>query len=169
VDESPIRVLLVDDYEPWRRYFSTALQKEPELQVIAEVSDGLKAVQKAEELQPDLIFLDIGLPTLNGIDAARRIRDVSPASKILFISENRSFDILKEALSTGARGYILKSDTASELMPAVKAVLEGKRTTNIGTPIAKSSKPTATKTAAGNVRIWQTSGQRWLAAPAPAA
>jgi DNA-binding NarL/FixJ family response regulator len=127
VDESPIRVLIVDDYEPWRRYLSTALQKDPELQVIAEVSDGLKAVQKAEELQPDLIFLDIGLPTLNGIEAARRIRQVSPASKILFINENRSADIAEAALSTGASGYVVKSDAASELMPAVKAVLEGKR------------------------------------------
>jgi CheY-like chemotaxis protein len=86
-----------------------------------------RPVQKAQELQPDLILLDIGLPTLNGIAAARRIREVLPASKILFISENRSFEIVKEALSTGARGYILKSDAASELMPAVKTVLEGKR------------------------------------------
>jgi DNA-binding NarL/FixJ family response regulator len=127
LDTTSVRVIVVEDHETWRRFFSTALQKKPELQVIAEVSDGLKAVQRVEELQPDLILLDIGLPTLNGIEAARRIREVSPASKILFISENRSFDIVKEALSTGARGYILKSDAASELMPAVKAVLEGKR------------------------------------------
>jgi len=127
VDKSPIRVLVVEDYEPWRRYFSTALQKQPELQVIGEVSDGLEAVQKAEELQPDLILLDIGLPTLNGIEAARRIRKVSPASRILFVSENRSADIAEEALSTGASGYVVKSDTGSELLPAVKAVLEGKR------------------------------------------
>jgi DNA-binding NarL/FixJ family response regulator len=122
-----VRVIVVEDHEIWRHFFSTALQKEPELRVIAEVSDGLKAVQKVEELQPDLILLDIGLPTLNGIEAARRIRDVSPASKILFISENRSLDIVKEALRTGARGYISKSDAGSELMLAVKAVLEGKR------------------------------------------
>jgi len=127
VDKSSIRVLVVEDYEPWRRYFSTALQKQPELQVIGEVSDGLEAVQKAEELQPDLVLLDIGLPTLNGIEAARRIRKVSPASRILFVSENRSADIAEEALSTGASGYLVKSDTGSELLPAVKAVLEGKR------------------------------------------
>ena len=125
--KSPIRVLVVEDYEPWRRYFSTALQKQTELQVIGEVSDGLEAVQQAEELQPDLILLDIGLPTLNGIEAARRIRKVSPASRILFVSENRSADIAEEALSTGASGYVVKSDTGSELLPAVKAVLEGKR------------------------------------------
>jgi DNA-binding NarL/FixJ family response regulator len=93
---------VVDDYEPWRRYFSAALQKQPELQVIGEVSDGLEAVQQAEELQPDLILLDIGLPTLNGIEAARRIRKVSPASRIPFVSENCSADIAEEALSVQA-------------------------------------------------------------------
>ena len=93
MDKFPIRVLVVEDYEPWRRYFSTALQKQPELQAIGEVSDGLEAVQKAQELQPDLILLDIGLPSLNGLEVARRIRKVSRASKILFVSENRSRDI----------------------------------------------------------------------------
>lgn len=121
------RVLLVDDYEPWRRFLLTALQKHPELQVIGQVSDGLEAVQKAQELQPDLILLDIGLPTLNGIEAARRIRKVSPTSKILFVSETRSADIVEEALHTGAGRYVLKSDAASELLPAVDTVLKGKR------------------------------------------
>jgi DNA-binding NarL/FixJ family response regulator len=127
VDKSPIRVLIVDDYERWRHYFSATVRKKRGLQVIGEVSDGLEAVQQAKELQPDLILLDIGLPTLNGIEAARRIREVSPASKILFVSENRSADIAEEALSTGASGYVVKSDAASELLAAVKAVLGGKR------------------------------------------
>jgi DNA-binding NarL/FixJ family response regulator len=118
---------VVDDYEPWRRFVSTTLQKQPELQIIGEVTDGLQAVQKAEQLQPDLILLDIGLPTLNGIEAARRIRELSPKSKILFVSENRSWDIAKEALRTGAGGYVVKSDAAAELLPAVNAVLGGKR------------------------------------------
>jgi DNA-binding NarL/FixJ family response regulator len=127
LDTASVRVIVVEDDEKWRHFFSAALQKQPEVQVIGEVSDGLEAVQKAQELQPDLILLDIGLPTLNGIEAARRIRKVSPASKILFISENRSADIAEAALSTGASGYVVKSDAASELLPAVKAVLEGKR------------------------------------------
>ena len=122
-----MRVVIVDDNEPWRRFLSSTLQKQPEYQVIRQASDGLEAVQQARELQPDLILLDIGLPTLNGIEAARRIRDFAPASKILFVSENRSSDIAREALSTGAGGYVVKSDAASELLPAVKAVLEGKR------------------------------------------
>jgi len=124
---SSIRVLVVDDYEPWRRFLSSTLQKQPEYQVIGEVSDGLEGVQQAQQLQPDLILLDIGLPTLNGIEAARRIRKVSPTSKILFVSENRSREVAEEALSTGAGGYVVKSDAASELLPAVRAVLEGRR------------------------------------------
>jgi CheY-like chemotaxis protein len=103
------------------------LGKEQRLQVIGEASDGLEAVQRAQELQPDLILLDIGLPTLNGIEAARRIREVSPASKILFVSENRSAGIAEEALSTGAGGYVVKSDAAGELLPAVDTLLKGKR------------------------------------------
>ena len=78
-------------------------------------------------MQPDLILLDIGLPSLNGIEAARRIREVSSTSKILFVSENRSPDLAEEALNTGAGGYVVKSDAAGELLPAVKAVLEGRR------------------------------------------
>jgi DNA-binding NarL/FixJ family response regulator len=103
------------------------LQKQPELQIIGEVTDGFEAVQKAQQLQPDLILLDIGLPTLNGIETARRIRALSPKSKILFVSENRSWDIAEEALRTGAGGYVVKSDAAGELLPAVNAVLGGKR------------------------------------------
>lgn len=124
---SSIRVLIIDDYEPWRRFISTTLLKQPELEIIGEASDGLDAVRQAQELRPELILLDISLPTMNGIEAARRIREVSPASKILFVTENRSAEIAEEALSTGAGGYVVKSEAAGELLPAVKAVLEGKR------------------------------------------
>jgi DNA-binding NarL/FixJ family response regulator len=124
---STIRVLVVEDYAPWVRFILSELQKVANLQVIGEVADGEEAVQRAEELQPDLILLDIGLPTINGIEAARRIREVSPASKILFVSETRSPEIAEEALNTGAGGYVLKSDAASDLLPAIKSVLQGKR------------------------------------------
>ena len=114
-DTAPIRVVVVDDYEPWRRFLSSTLHRQPKYQVIEEVSDGLEAVQQAQELQPDLILLGIGLPTLNGIDAARRIREVSPASKILFVSENRSLDIVEEALCVDSAAYVVKSDAESDL------------------------------------------------------
>jgi CheY-like chemotaxis protein len=122
-----VRILVVDDNEPWCHFLSTTLQKQPELQVIGWVSDGLAAVQQAQQLQPDLILLDIGLPTLNGIAAARRIREVAPSSRILFVSANRSPDIAQEALSTGAGGYLAKSDAGRELLLGVKTVLERKR------------------------------------------
>jgi DNA-binding NarL/FixJ family response regulator len=122
-----VRVLVVDDYEPWHGFVSTTLRKEPKLQIIGKASDGLEAVQQAQALQPDLILLDIGLPTLNGIEAARQIRHLSPTSTILFVSANRSADIAWEALSTGAGGYVIKSDAGSELLPAVEEVLRGKR------------------------------------------
>ena len=119
----PVRVLVVDDFEPWRRFVCSTLEKAPELQVICEVSDGLEAVQKAEELRPDLILLDIGLPTLNGMEAARRIRKLAPESKILFLSQESSGDVVQEALSLGAWGYVVKVNAGSELLPAVDAVL----------------------------------------------
>ena len=84
-------------------------------------------MQQAQALQPDLILLDIGLPALNGIEAARQIGKVSPASKILFVTENRSAEIATEAMGTGASGYVVKSDAARELLPAVEAVLAGRR------------------------------------------
>ena len=124
---TPIRILVVDDYEPWCRFLRLTLLAHEELQVIGQFSDGPEAIQNAKELQPDLILLDVGLPTLNGIEAARHIRKVSPKSKILFVSENRSPDVAEEALRTGARGYVIKSDAARELLPAIKAILAGKR------------------------------------------
>jgi len=127
VDGSSIRVLVVDDYEPWHRFVSTMLQQQQELRIVGQVRDGLEAVQQARELYPDLILLDIGLPTINGLEAARRICKCAPQSKILFVSENRSPEIAEEALGTGAGGYLVKSDAAKELLSAINAVLEGKR------------------------------------------
>ena len=98
-----------------------------DLQIVGEASDGLEAVQKAKELRPDLIFLDIDLPTLNGIQVARRLRDLVPRSKVLFISVESSPDVVREALSVGAVGYLNKLRLASELLPAIETVLRGKQ------------------------------------------
>ena len=122
-----VRVLVVDDFEPFRRFVSSTLEQRPNLQIVGVVTDGLDAVRRAEELKPDLILLDVGLPTINGIEVARRIREVFPASKILFVSETRSPEVAEEALNTGAVGYVLKSDAAGELLPAIRAILAGKR------------------------------------------
>jgi CheY-like chemotaxis protein len=108
-------------------YFrATKLQNVPGLRIISEVSDGIEAVDQAQELQPDLVVLDIGLPKLNGIEAARRIRDSVPNSRVLFFSEIRAWDIVEEALRSGM-GYLLKSDADSELLSAVEAVLEDRQ------------------------------------------
>lgn len=122
-----MRVLVVDDFEAFRRFVCSTLSKNPELQVVGEASDGSEAVHKAEELQPDLIVLDIGLPTLNGFEVARRIRKLAPESKILFLSQESSTDVMQEALGSGALGYVVKANAGSELLAAVETVLQGKR------------------------------------------
>ncbi len=121
------RVLLVDDFAPWRDRVLEKLRENHNLRVIGVASDGLEAVQKAEELQPDLILLDIGLPSLNGIEVARQIRKLSPKSKILFASQESSADVVQGALGTGAQGYVLKSDAGRELLEGVNAVLRGEQ------------------------------------------
>ena len=118
----PIRVLVVDDYGPWRLFVSSALQRRPEPVIVGEVSDGIEAIQKAQELQPDLILLDVGLPKLNGIEVARRLRRISPRFKILFVSQETSDEVVREALSAGAQGYIVKAN-ANHLLTAVNAIL----------------------------------------------
>lgn len=117
-----IRILVVEDFEPWRRFISVAIEQEPQLQLICEASNGLEAVQKAKELKPDLILLDIGLPKLNGIAAARQIRTFSPKSKILFLSQESSASVVREALEFGA-GFVVKTDARRELLSAVKGVM----------------------------------------------
>jgi DNA-binding NarL/FixJ family response regulator len=123
----PFRVLVVDDFEPWRDFVSSKILMKPELQVVGEASDGLEAVQKAVELKPDLILLDIGLPTLSGIEAARQIRKLAPESKIIFLSQESSAEIVQEALSLGAWGYVVKTMAESELLTAVETVISGKK------------------------------------------
>ena len=120
-----IRVLVVEDFAPFRQFICSTLEKRPELQVVCEVSDGLQAVQEAEKLKPDLILLDVGLPTLNGIEAARQIRKLVPESKIIFVSQESSADVVQEALSVGAWGYVVKTKAASDLLPAIEAVILG--------------------------------------------
>jgi DNA-binding NarL/FixJ family response regulator len=126
------KILLVDDFEPWRRFVASMLQQNPQWQIIGEASDGLEAIQKAEELRPDLILLDLGLPKLNGIEAARQIRNVAPESKIIFLSQESSADIVQEALSVGAQGYVMKTKARSDLPAAVEAVLDGGRFVSSG-------------------------------------
>jgi DNA-binding NarL/FixJ family response regulator len=122
-----MRILLVDDFDPFRGVVTTILQEQPGLQVVGEASDGLIAVKRAEELQPDLVLLDISLPKLSGIEAARQMRSLAPQSIILFLSQNSSLLIVREAFSAGGRGYVLKLDVGNELLTAIAAVFRGDR------------------------------------------
>ena len=121
---SPLTVLVVEDFEQFRLSLCLTIQEKTQCQIIGEASDGLEAVRKAEEFQPDLILLDIGLPTLNGFDVAQRIRNHSPNSKILFVSQHCDPEMVQTALRLGARGYLLKSD-AAELPFAIKTIFQG--------------------------------------------
>jgi DNA-binding NarL/FixJ family response regulator len=124
---STTSVLVVDDYEPIRRYVCSILLNRKDFQVIGEASDGLEAVRKTEELKPDLIVLDIGLPGLNGMEVARLVRKLSPDSKILFLSQESSAEVAQEALRLGAKGYVVKADAGTDLLAALKSVCEGKQ------------------------------------------
>jgi DNA-binding NarL/FixJ family response regulator len=108
------------------------LAKVPNFQLICEVSDGLEAVHKAEQLQPDVILLDVGLPQLNGIAAGRQIRKLSPESKIIFVSQESSVEVVQEALNLGARAYVQKSKIATDLQAAIDTVLEGRQFVSSG-------------------------------------
>jgi DNA-binding NarL/FixJ family response regulator len=124
---SLIRVLVVDDFELFRRFLCCTLEETLELRTIVEASDGVEAIELAQALQPDLILLDIGIPKLNGIEAAWRIREVAPQSKILFVSQESSVDAIQTAFRAGASGYVFKMDAGNELAIAVNAVLRGER------------------------------------------
>jgi DNA-binding NarL/FixJ family response regulator len=113
----------VDDYAPWMNFVSAALETIPQFQVVGEAKDGLTALQKVVELNPDLVVLDIGLPDISGISVAQQIRDMAPNIRILFLSENTAPNIVRAALCTGAQGYVVKSSAARELLPALDALL----------------------------------------------
>lgn len=121
------RVLVVDDFEPFRSFVCSIINKEPGLTIVGGVADAEEAVHAAEQLQPDLILLDIGLPTLDGLAAAKRIFEESPKSKIVFCTGNRCLDIAEQAMRNGARGYVIKQDAGKELLVAIEAVLSGRR------------------------------------------
>ena len=103
------------------------LQQQKDLEVICECSDGLEAVQKSAELEPDVVLLDIGLPKLDGLEAARQIRKVSPDSRILFLTMQDSSEVAQEALMTGALGFVVKLDAVSDLLLAVNTLMRNQR------------------------------------------
>ena len=117
------KILIVDDFLPWQRLVLTMFELETDFKIISVASNGLEAVQKAMELQPDVILMDVSMPGMSGIAATRQIRLLSPASRILFLSAHRSSDLIQATFDAGGSGYILKCDSNSDLIPGVRAVL----------------------------------------------
>lgn len=135
LEENPAhtaRILLVDDNEPFRRFVASALYKKLNLHVVGEAGDGFEALRQAEALQPDLILLDIGLPGLNGLDVARRMGELVPNARIIFLTQESSADVVSEALSLGALGYVAKVQAGNELLVAVEMVMQGQRFVSSG-------------------------------------
>jgi DNA-binding NarL/FixJ family response regulator len=119
------RILVVDDYRLWRHKICSLLKAKPEFRIVAECWNGADAVERAGELKPNLITMDVGIPELNGIEAALRVVEVSPSSKILFISENTEPEVVSAAIDAGASGYLHKMRVGTELLPAVTSIIRG--------------------------------------------
>lgn len=128
---APIRVLVVDDFSVFRQWVRSKLEWQGGFR-LDEAADGMEAIRKSQELKPDLILLDIGLPHMSGIDAQKEISRFVPSAKIVFLSAFSDIDLVNFALSNGANGYVLKSDAGRELLPAVEAVLRGGRFVSSG-------------------------------------
>jgi two-component system, NarL family, nitrate/nitrite response regulator NarL len=133
------KVLVVDDFEAFRQVVCSMLQEAARFCVVGQACDGLEAVQKAEEYQPDVILLDVGLPKLNGIEAARQISVVAPQSRVLFLSQNADPTIVHSALSNGAYGYVLKSDGMEQLFLALATVVRGEKFLSSGLALVEQA------------------------------
>ena len=139
-DLSAVRVLEVDDNAAWRRFVTAQLLKRS-VQVVGTAVDGLEAVQQARALQPDLIILDIWMPGLNGLAAAREIATCAPMSRILIVSNERDPAIVRAAFAAGARGYLLKLRAGIELLKAVEAIVRGELFLGLGVTLCAGDDP----------------------------
>ena len=124
---SPLEVVVIDDHHAWRQQVTAMVEKSGAWRVTGEAADGGEGCALVASLQPDLILLDIELPTMSGIETATRILAANPSARILFLSGHSSWDVIEAALLTGARGYVLKNFAGTDLLPAMAAVAAGRR------------------------------------------
>jgi DNA-binding NarL/FixJ family response regulator len=117
-----LRILIADDHEVARRGIRALLESHPGWEVVAEASNGRDAVNHAARLKPEVALLDIGMPSLNGLDATRQILSASPATRVLILTMHDSEQVVREVLAAGARGFLLKSDAGRDLISAVEAL-----------------------------------------------
>ena len=137
---SAIRILVVDDSPEWRGLYSDLLKQERSFDVVGNASDGLAAVPMAEQIGPAVVILDINMPRLGGIEAARRIRALRPDTKIVFVSGESDQDIIDNALRVGTAGYVHKPRVWRELVAAIQSVLRGERFVSPGLDTAELGK-----------------------------
>lgn len=123
----PVRVLVVDDVEDWRKSICLLLKEDPMIEIVGEASDGVRAVQMAQEMQPTVILLDISLPRLDGIQVAGWMRKLSPNSKIIFVSQQIDVDVVHAVMEIGASGFVLKSDIVESLISAIRAAIRDEK------------------------------------------
>jgi DNA-binding NarL/FixJ family response regulator len=121
-----VRILIADDHDLMRRGVRTLLEPHPGWEVCGEATTGREAVAKAEQLKPDIVILDISMPDLNGVDAAKRIKKASPDTEVLIFSAHYSDQLIREILEAGVRGYIVKSDSDRDLVIAVESLAKKK-------------------------------------------
>src|SRR4030081_2745029 len=144
-DTGPVGILIADDHEIVRQGIRSLFDLQTDWEICGEAVDGLDAIEKSKHLKPDVILLDVSMPHLNGLDAARVIRKEVPHSKILMVSQHDAAYMSQRALEVGARGYVAKSELSRQLLAAVESVIHDRQPPGIGSDLpaqkAKTNQP----------------------------
>jgi DNA-binding NarL/FixJ family response regulator len=154
---TPYRIVIAEDHKILREGLKSLIAANPRMSIVDEAEDGYQALKVAEKVKPDLMLIDLSMPKMNGLDAIREIRQLSPDTKILVLTVHKAEEYVFESLRSGANGYLLKDADASELMRAMENVLSGKTylssgiSKNVVDGYLKGKTPNGTQTACGNL------------------